>query len=31
VPVEQVAEADRARRAAREALLTRLAREGALP
>ena len=31
VPVEQVAEADRARRAAREALLARLAREGALP
>ena len=31
VPVEEVARIDRARRAAREALLERLAREGALP
>jgi cytochrome o ubiquinol oxidase subunit 1 len=31
VPVEEVAKADRARRAAREALLKRLAEQGALP
>jgi hypothetical protein len=31
VPVEEVARIDRARRAAREALLERLTAEGALP
>jgi cytochrome o ubiquinol oxidase subunit 1 len=31
VPVEQVASVDRARRSAREALLKRLAEQGALP
>ena len=31
VPVEEVARVDRARRAAREALLERMAQQGALP